>query len=79
MSNQIKNVTAIELSEQELDIVAGGKNPAFLGISKSRFEEFGFSGKQATFAGPGGAGTFADTKYGKTVADAFQAIKFGQP
>ena len=61
MSNEINNnVNAIELSEQELDMVAGGSDGnGFLnfGFSGSSFEQFALAGGEATFAGPQGAGT----------------------
>ena len=61
MSNEINNnVNAIELSEQELDMVAGGSDDnGFLsfGFSGSSFEQFALAGGEATFAGPNGAGT----------------------
>ncbi|MEL6164637.1 MAG: CTB family bacteriocin [Cyanobacteria bacterium J06641_2] len=60
MSNEINNAAAIELSEQELDMVAGGTNDnGFFnfGFSGSSFKQFALAGGEATFAGPQGAGT----------------------
>ena len=58
MSNEINNnVNAIELSEQELDMVAGGSSFPGFGFSCSDFKHFAIAGGDATFAGPQGAGT----------------------
>ncbi|MBV6628235.1 MAG: CTB family bacteriocin [Rivularia sp. (in: Bacteria)] len=77
MSNEIKNVNAVELSEQELDIVAGGTKLSFSGLSGSSFDQFGISAGEITFAGPGGGITKATLQLGKTSSDAFQVIEFG--
>ncbi|MEL6460871.1 MAG: CTB family bacteriocin [Cyanobacteria bacterium J06621_15] len=57
MSNEINNVNAIELSEQELDVVAGGSGFPGFGFSGSDFKQFAIAGGSATMAGPGGAST----------------------
>ena len=56
MSNEINNNNAIELCEQELDIVAGGSSFPGFGFSGSDFKQFAIAGGYATFAGPNGAG-----------------------
>ena len=56
MSNEINN-NAVELSEQELDMVAGGNGFPGFGFSGSDFKQFAIAGGDATFAGPQGAGT----------------------
>ncbi|QIR39722.1 hypothetical protein HCG51_25440 [Tolypothrix sp. PCC 7910] len=63
MSNEIKNIAAVELSEDELDNVAGGFGIILgggqtLGLTTgSTFEQKNLAVGQQTFAGPGGAGT----------------------
>ena len=59
MSNEIKN-NAIELSEQELDMVAGGSDSfgSFgFGLNGSSFEQFALKAGETTFAGPEGTGS----------------------
>ncbi len=78
MSNEIKNAAAIELSEQELDIVAGGTSQfPFSGLSGSSFEQVELFAGEATFAGPGGAGTTASLQLGQITSGSFQGIEFG--
>jgi hypothetical protein len=55
MSNEIKNQIAVELSDSELDTVAGGIN-LFSG-SLSAFSQETLLTKTVTTAGPNGAGT----------------------
>ena len=57
MSNEINKNNAVELSEQELDMVAGGNGFPGVGFSGSDFKQFAIAGGEATFAGPNGAGT----------------------
>ncbi|BAY81266.1 hypothetical protein NIES267_07420 [Calothrix parasitica NIES-267] len=57
MSNEINKNNAVELSEQELDMVAGGSSFPGFGFSGSDFKQFAIAGGEATFAGPNGAGT----------------------
>ncbi|BAY30410.1 hypothetical protein NIES2107_22540 [Nostoc carneum NIES-2107] len=64
MSNEIKNIAAIELSEDELDNVAGGFGEIVLGGGQSlsldtgsTFHQKNLAVGQQTVAGPGGAGT----------------------
>ena len=62
MSNEINNnVNAIELSEQELDMVAGGSIDSFdsfgFGLNGSSFKQFALKAGESSFAGPQGTGT----------------------
>lgn len=61
MSNEINNnVNAIELSEQELDMVAGGSSDFStfgFGLNGSTFEQFALKAGESSFAGPEGTGT----------------------
>ncbi|BAY31083.1 hypothetical protein NIES2107_29370 [Nostoc carneum NIES-2107] len=64
MSHEIKNIAAVELSEDELDNVAGGFGGIVLGggqslglVTGSTFEQKNLAVGQQTIAGPGGAGT----------------------
>ncbi|MDZ7958836.1 MAG: CTB family bacteriocin [Aulosira sp. DedQUE10] len=64
MSHEIKNIAAVELSEDELDNVAGGFGDIFLGGGQtlslgtnSSFEQKNLTVGQQTIAGPQGAGT----------------------
>lgn len=78
MSNEINKNTAIELCEQELDMVAGGSDEnsldSFFGASGSSFEQFALFGSEATFAGPQGAGTQGSIGFQGTVAEAFKGF-----
>ena len=75
MSNEIKNTNAIELSSEELDIVACGNSqfPGF-GFSGSSFEQFALSGGDATFAGPLGAGTQGMIQVQGVSSEAFKGL-----
>ncbi|MBD2167737.1 hypothetical protein H6G04_25440 [Calothrix membranacea FACHB-236] len=64
MSNEIKNISAVELSEDELDNVAGGFGGIAIGggqnldlFTNSSFQQKNLAVGQQTIAGPGGAGT----------------------
>ncbi|MEO0843454.1 MAG: CTB family bacteriocin [Cyanobacteria bacterium J06641_2] len=61
MSNEFNNVNAIELSEQELDVVAGGSIDSFdsfgFGLNGSVFKKFAVKSGESTFAGPEGTGS----------------------
>ncbi|MBD2337153.1 hypothetical protein H6G64_14990 [Calothrix sp. FACHB-156] len=64
MSHEIKNIAAIELSEDELDNVAGGFGGIVIGggqnldlFTNSSFQQKNLAVGQQTIAGPGGAGT----------------------
>lgn len=61
MSNEIKNTNAIELSEQELDVVAGGGMSSLdsfgFGLNGSVFEAISVKSGESTFAGPEGSGS----------------------
>ena len=62
MSNEIKNQMAIELSEDELDTVAGGfslvlgNGQSLTNDSVSQFQQKTLLVSGGTFSGPGGAG-----------------------
>ncbi|MDZ7962699.1 MAG: CTB family bacteriocin, partial [Aulosira sp. DedQUE10] len=62
MSHEIKNIVAVELSEDELDNVAGGFGIILDGGQSlelntgSSFHQKNLAVGQQTFAGPGGAG-----------------------
>ncbi len=72
MSHEIKNITAIELSEAELDNVAGGQS-LDLG-TLSTFEHKNVSLGQQTLAGPNGAGTSTLVSIDKTISAAGQYL-----
>ncbi|BAY31082.1 hypothetical protein NIES2107_29360 [Nostoc carneum NIES-2107] len=63
MSNEIKNIAAVELSEDDLDNVAGGFGIVLGGgqnvglLTDSTFQQKNLAVGQQTIAGPGGAGT----------------------
>ncbi|QIR39726.1 hypothetical protein HCG51_25460 [Tolypothrix sp. PCC 7910] len=64
MSHEIKKIAAIELSEDELDNVAGGFGGIAIGggqnldlFTNSSFQQKNLAVGQQTIAGPGGAGT----------------------
>ncbi|QIR39724.1 hypothetical protein HCG51_25450 [Tolypothrix sp. PCC 7910] len=64
MSHEIKNIAAVELSEDELDNVAGGFGGIVIGggqnldlFTNSSFQQKNLAVGQQTIAGPGGAGT----------------------
>ncbi|MDZ7958835.1 MAG: CTB family bacteriocin [Aulosira sp. DedQUE10] len=64
MSHEIKNIVAVELSEDELDNVAGGFGGIILGggqnldlATNSTFQQKNLTVGQQTIAGPNGAGT----------------------
>ncbi|MGD1874866.1 MAG: CTB family bacteriocin [Mastigocoleus sp.] len=64
MSEEMKNINAVELSTDELDSVAGGFGPIFIAPGQnadsnanSSFDQSILQVSQGTVAGPGGAGT----------------------
>ena len=83
MSNEIKNMVAVELSEAELDTVAGGFSISIgegqnLALdTTSSFGQKNIGVLQQTFAGPGGAGTSTQVMGQNTSSNAGQALGFG--
>ena len=58
MSNEINKAAAIELSSEELDMVAGGSVAPFgFGLNGSTFTQFALKAGETTFAGPEGTGS----------------------
>ena len=75
MSNEINKAAAIELSSEELDIVAGGSGDFFnFGISGSSFEQFAIGGGEATMAGPQGASTQEMVQIQGISSEAFKGL-----
>ncbi|MGB3636278.1 MAG: CTB family bacteriocin [Rivularia sp. (in: cyanobacteria)] len=83
MSNEIKNMVAVELSEDELDTVAGG-----FGISigdgqnlaldtTSSFKQSNLGVAQQTMAGPTGAGTTTQVMAQDIFSNAGQGLGVG--
>ena len=84
MSNQIDvNHTAVELSEQELDTVAGGLSISlgdgqqFASDASNTFSQKNLTVGQQTFAGPGGSGTASLTNLQEILSTAGQGIAAG--
>ncbi|BAY30412.1 hypothetical protein NIES2107_22560 [Nostoc carneum NIES-2107] len=83
MSNEVKNIAAIELSEDELDNVAGGFG-IVLGDGQSlslgtgaTFHQKNLAVAQQTFAGPGGAGTTTLINAQEIFSNAGQVLTVG--
>ncbi|EKE97704.1 MULTISPECIES: CTB family bacteriocin [unclassified Tolypothrix] len=85
MSNEIKNIAAVELSEDELDNVAGGFDGIVLGggqnlglFTNSSFQQKNLAVGQQTVAGPGGAGTTTLVNAQDIISSAGQGLFVGQ-
>ncbi|BAY31084.1 hypothetical protein NIES2107_29380 [Nostoc carneum NIES-2107] len=83
MSTEIKNIAAVELSEDELDNVAGGFG-IILGDGQSlslgtgsTFQQKNLAVGQQTFAGPNGAGTTTLVNAQEIFSDAGQILTVG--
>ncbi|EKE97705.1 CTB family bacteriocin [Tolypothrix sp. PCC 7601] len=83
MSNEIKNIAAIELSEDELDNVAGGFGIVLgdgqnlsLGTGAT-FQQKILAVGQQTVAGPGGAGTTTLVNAQEIFSNAGQVLTVG--
>ncbi|BAY89351.1 MULTISPECIES: CTB family bacteriocin [unclassified Tolypothrix] len=83
MSHEIKNIVAVELSEDELDNVAGGFG-IILGDGQSltlgtgaTFQQKNLAVAQQTFAGPNGAGTTTLINAQEIFSDAGQVLTVG--
>ena len=80
MTSVIKNTVAIELSEDELDTVAGGLSislgdgQGFASDASNIFKQKNLSVGQQTFAGPGGSGTASMTNVQEIFSSAGQGI-----
>jgi hypothetical protein len=83
MSNEIKNTVAVELSEQELDNVAGGfainiGDGQNLGLdTNSSFHQSNLAVGQSTFAGAAGAGTVTVVNAQDIFSQAGQGLTVG--
>ncbi|BAY89353.1 MULTISPECIES: CTB family bacteriocin [unclassified Tolypothrix] len=83
MSNEIKNIAAVELSEDELDNVAGGFGIVLGGgqslglVTGSSFEQKNLAVGQQTVAGPGGAGTTTLVNAQDIISSAGQGLFVG--
>ncbi|ARV59871.1 hypothetical protein BZZ01_15655 [Nostocales cyanobacterium HT-58-2] len=81
MSHEIK--IAVELSEQELDTVAGGLSitlgdgQVFASDAKNTFSQKNLVVGQQTFAGPGGSYTVSGTNLQEILSSAGQGIAIG--
>ena len=83
MSNEINNAVAIELSESELDSVAGGfsitigPGQKFASDSGNEYSLKNLTVGQQTFAGPNGSGTVLMTNVHEIFSKAGQGIAIG--
>ncbi|BAY99561.1 hypothetical protein NIES37_35470 [Tolypothrix tenuis PCC 7101] len=83
MSNEIKNIAAVEMSEDELDNVAGGFGIVLGGgqslglVTGSSFEQKNLAVGQQTVAGPGGAGTTTLVNAQDIISSAGQGLFVG--
>ncbi len=83
MTNEINNIVAVELSEQELDTVAGGlaitlgDGQRFASDASNSFSQKNLVVGQQTFAGPGGSGTASVTNLQEIFSSAGQGIAVG--
>jgi hypothetical protein len=83
MSDEIKNSVAVELSETELDSVAGGfaisigdsQNLAL--NTNSFFQQSNLVVGQSTFSGPNGSGTVTAVNAQDIITNAGQALTVG--
>jgi hypothetical protein len=80
MNNEINNINAVELSNDELDTVAGGLAislgdvQGFASDASNSFSQKNLAVGQQTFAGPGGSYTGSVTNVQELFANAGQAI-----
>jgi hypothetical protein len=72
MSNEIENQIAVELSDSELDTVAGGLS--FRSNSESKFSQKLFFASFGTFANSDGSGTFFQVASQETVTSSSQSL-----
>ena len=83
MTSVIKNTVAIELSEDELDTVAGGLSitlgdgQGFASDASNTFEQKSLTVGQQTFAGPHGSGTASLTNLQEIISTAGQGLAIG--
>ncbi|BAY99244.1 hypothetical protein NIES37_32230 [Tolypothrix tenuis PCC 7101] len=84
MSNEIKNIAAIELSEDELDNVAGGVGEFVLSggqnlglFTGASFQQKNLAVGQQTIAGPGGAGTTTLVNAQEIISNSGQILTVG--
>ena len=83
MTDVIKNTIAVELSEDELDTVAGGlvislgDGQGFASNASNSFIQEKLAVGQQTFAGPHGSGTASLTLLEKISSTAGQGIAIG--
>ena len=83
MTNVIKNTVAVELSEQELDTVAGGLSislgdgQGFASDASNVFSQKNLAVGQQTFAGPHGSGTASLTNVTDISTGADQGLAIG--
>ncbi|MDF5733827.1 MAG: CTB family bacteriocin [Rhizonema sp. PD38] len=83
MINEINNINAVELSELELDTVAGGLAISFGDVqgfasdATNTFSQKNLAVGQQTFAGPNGSGTTSLTNFQAIFSSAGQAIAIG--
>lgn len=83
MTNEIRNIVAVELSSEELDTVAGGlsitlgNGQRFANDSTNSFSQKNLGIGQQTFAGPGGSGTVSMTNLQDIFSSAGQGIAVG--
>ncbi|GAB1542658.1 hypothetical protein NUACC21_53320 [Scytonema sp. NUACC21] len=80
MTNEIKNAVAVELSELELDSVAGGfsitlaPGQGFASNANNSFSQRNLVVGQQTFAGPNGSGTSSAANLQEIISTAGQGI-----
>ena len=83
MTGVIKNTVAVELSEQELDTVAGGLSislgdgQGFASDASNVFSQKNLAVGQQTFAGPHGSGTASMANLQEISSTAGQSIAIG--
>ena len=83
MTGVIKNTVAVELSEQELDTVAGGLSislgdgQGFASDASNVFSQKNLAVGQQTFAGPHGSGTASLTNLTDISTSAAQGLAIG--
>ena len=83
MTSVIKNTVAIELSEDELDTVAGGLSislgdgQGFASDASNTFSQKNLKVGQQTFAGPNGSGTASLANLEDVFSSAAQGIAIG--
>ncbi|BAY99245.1 hypothetical protein NIES37_32240 [Tolypothrix tenuis PCC 7101] len=85
MSHKIKNIAAIELSEDELDNVAGGVGEFVLSggqnlglFTGASFQQKNLAVGQQTIAGPGGAGTTTLVNAQEIISNSGQGLFISQ-